>query len=189
MDWGNDYFTFSDTNIEYIWRFLRLGARARLAGTRPALDRVVPTLRHRDLPARADRQLLDRTDPSISVRFPLLERKGEALVIWTTTPVDAARRTWPPRSLPTPSTGASANGDWVAVARFRTRRSRSARRALTLSGSHTRGRSITLLPPRRRRAPRDRLGRGVDGRRHRHRPHRSRVLVARTSSLRASTTW
>ena len=24
MDWGNDYFTFSDTNIEYIWRFLRL---------------------------------------------------------------------------------------------------------------------------------------------------------------------
>src|SRR5215217_6997275 len=22
MDWGNDYFTFSDTNIEYIWRFL-----------------------------------------------------------------------------------------------------------------------------------------------------------------------
>ena len=24
MDWGNDYFTFSDTNIEYIWRFLQL---------------------------------------------------------------------------------------------------------------------------------------------------------------------
>ncbi len=22
MDWGGDYFTFSDTNIEYIWRFL-----------------------------------------------------------------------------------------------------------------------------------------------------------------------
>src|SRR5256884_9262214 len=22
MDWGNDYLTFSDTNIEYIWRFL-----------------------------------------------------------------------------------------------------------------------------------------------------------------------
>src|SRR5687768_9956654 len=22
MDWGRDYFTFSDTNIEYIWRFL-----------------------------------------------------------------------------------------------------------------------------------------------------------------------
>src|SRR5215208_3721838 len=24
MDWGNDYYTFSDTNIEYIWRFLKL---------------------------------------------------------------------------------------------------------------------------------------------------------------------
>src|SRR3954467_3029098 len=24
MDWGKDYFTFSDTNIEYIWRFLKI---------------------------------------------------------------------------------------------------------------------------------------------------------------------
>ena len=24
MDWGNDYFTFSDTNIEYIWKFLQI---------------------------------------------------------------------------------------------------------------------------------------------------------------------
>ena len=24
MDWGKDYFTFSDTNIEYIWRFLAI---------------------------------------------------------------------------------------------------------------------------------------------------------------------
>ena len=24
MDWGRDYFTFSDTNIEYIWRFLSI---------------------------------------------------------------------------------------------------------------------------------------------------------------------
>ena len=23
MDWGADYFTFSDTNIEYIWRMLK----------------------------------------------------------------------------------------------------------------------------------------------------------------------
>ena len=23
MDWGNDYFTFSDTNIEYVWRMLK----------------------------------------------------------------------------------------------------------------------------------------------------------------------
>src|ERR1041385_3112782 len=24
MDWGNDYFTFSDMNIEYIWKFLKI---------------------------------------------------------------------------------------------------------------------------------------------------------------------
>ena len=24
MDWSNDYFTFSDTNIEYIWKFLKI---------------------------------------------------------------------------------------------------------------------------------------------------------------------
>src|SRR5205085_9738464 len=24
MDWGNDHFTFSDTNIEYIWKFLKI---------------------------------------------------------------------------------------------------------------------------------------------------------------------
>ena len=29
---------------------------------------------------------VDRSDPSLYVRFPLLDRPGEALVIWTTTP-------------------------------------------------------------------------------------------------------
>ncbi len=40
MDWGRDYFTFADTNIEYIWKFLRLwhldlSARARRQLRRP----------------------------------------------------------------------------------------------------------------------------------------------------------
>ena len=47
MDWGNDYFTFSDTNIEYIWRFLRrvheragsTSATARRSGARAAAPR------------------------------------------------------------------------------------------------------------------------------------------------------
>ncbi len=33
----------------------------------------------------------ERSDPSLYVRFPLLDRPGESLVVWTTTPVDAAR--------------------------------------------------------------------------------------------------
>ena len=56
MDWGNDYFTFSDTNIEYIWRFLAI-VHGGLALPRPSLDRVVPALRHLDLRARVDREL------------------------------------------------------------------------------------------------------------------------------------
>src|SRR5205807_1578063 len=51
-----------------------------------------------------------------SVRFPLLDREGESVVIWTTTPwtlpanVAAAVR-------PDADYGRLANGDWVAVAR------------------------------------------------------------------------
>ena len=44
MDWDNDYYTFSDTNIEYIWRFLKAvheragstSATARSSGARAA---------------------------------------------------------------------------------------------------------------------------------------------------------
>ena len=87
MDWGNDYYTFSDTNIEYIWRFLADRARARLALHGPPRDRVVPALRHLALPARAASGVyLDRNDPSLYVRFPLLDRPGESIVVWTTTP-------------------------------------------------------------------------------------------------------
>ena len=51
MDWGNDYFTFSDTNIEYIWRFLASSTSAagctratgRPSGARAAARRSPPT--------------------------------------------------------------------------------------------------------------------------------------------------
>ena len=53
MDWGNDYYTFSDTNIEYIWRFLKVRPRARLALSGTPLDGVVPAVRDVHLAARA----------------------------------------------------------------------------------------------------------------------------------------
>ena len=89
MDWDNDYYTFSDTNIEYIWRFLKEVHRAGLALPGPPLDAVVPALRDVALPARAGRrgelQGARRTRRSTS-GFPLKDREGEALVVWTTTP-------------------------------------------------------------------------------------------------------
>jgi isoleucyl-tRNA synthetase len=117
MNWGYDYFTFSDTNIEYIWRFLRhvheqgwlyLGHRSTewcpRCGTSISAHELVGSY-------------VDRADPSLFVRFPLLDRPGEALVIWTTTPwtlpanVAAAVK-------PDADYGRRDNGEWVAAARY-----------------------------------------------------------------------
>ena len=117
MDWGKDYFTFSDTNIEYIWRFLRLvhergwlylGHRSTewcpRCGTSISAHELVGSY-------------VDRADPSLFVRLPLLDRPGEALVIWTTTPwtlpanVAAAVK-------PDAEYGRRDNGEWVAVERY-----------------------------------------------------------------------
>ena len=88
MDWGNDYYTFSDTNIEYIWRFLKLMHERgwlyqghRSTEWCPRCGTSIS--RHELLQGDVYR---DRTDPSVFVRFLLLDRPGESLVVWTTTP-------------------------------------------------------------------------------------------------------
>src|SRR6266849_5446088 len=117
MDWGNDYFTFSDTNIEYVWRMLKkvhandwlyLGHRSTewcpRCGTSISQHELVGSY-------------VDRADPSLFVRLPLRDRKGESVVIWTTTPwtlpanVAAAVN-------PEAEYGLRSNGEWVAVARY-----------------------------------------------------------------------
>ncbi len=52
MDWDNDYLTFSDTNIEYIWKFLKTLRDSGMAVPRPSIHGVVPTVRDVDLPTR-----------------------------------------------------------------------------------------------------------------------------------------
>jgi isoleucyl-tRNA synthetase len=87
MDWANDYYTFSDTNIEYIWRFLKavhergwlyLGHRST-----PWCPRCGTSISQHELFAGEYKEL---DHPSLFVRFPLKGRDGEALLIWTTTP-------------------------------------------------------------------------------------------------------
>ncbi len=117
MDWGNDYFTFSDTNIEYIWRFLAVvherGWLVRGHRSSEWCPRCGTSISQHELAG----YYFDKTDPSLFVRFPLLGRDGEALVVWTTTPwtlpanVAAAVR-------PEAEYGLLENGDWVAVARY-----------------------------------------------------------------------
>jgi isoleucyl-tRNA synthetase len=119
MDWGRDYFTFSDTNIEYVWRFLKrvhendwlvMGHRST-----EWCPRCGTSLSQHELSQSGVYQ--DRADPSLFVRFPLLDRGSESLVVWTTTPwtlpanVAAAVN-------PDAEYGRRENGEWVAVGRY-----------------------------------------------------------------------
>ena len=117
MDWDADYYTFSDTNIEYIWRFLKvvhergwlyLGHRAT-----QWCPRCGTSISQHELFAGEYKEL---DHPSLFVRFPLTDREGESLVVWTTTPwtlpanVSAAVR-------PDAEYGLTKEGEWVAVER------------------------------------------------------------------------
>src|SRR5215210_1883344 len=86
MDWDNDYYTFSDTNIEYIWRFLKtVHEKGWLYQGHRSMEwcpRCGTSLSQHEL----INSYAELTHPSLFVRFPLRERDGEALVIWTTTP-------------------------------------------------------------------------------------------------------
>ena len=88
MDWDNDYYTFSDTNIEYIWRFLKaVHERGWLyKGHRSTqwCPRCGTSLSQHEQAGEENYQELEH--PSLFVRFPLRDRAGESLVVWTTTP-------------------------------------------------------------------------------------------------------
>jgi isoleucyl-tRNA synthetase len=119
MDWGNDYYTFSDTNIEYIWRFLkRAHERGWLfMGHRSTewCPRCGTSISQHELSQSDVYQ--EKSDPSLFVRLPLRDREKESLVVWTTTPwtlpanVAAAVQ-------PEAEYGRRQNGEWVAVARY-----------------------------------------------------------------------
>ena len=138
MDWGNDYYTFSDTNIEYVWRFLKrvhtngwlyLGHRST-----EWCPRCGTSISAHELHG----SYADRSDPSLFVRFPLLDRERESLVIWTTTPwtvpanVAAAVR-------PEAEYGRRENGEWVAAARYPDESFAERRRGEELVGWRYRG--------------------------------------------------
>jgi isoleucyl-tRNA synthetase len=119
MDWGADYYTFSDTNIAYVWRMLKeVHGRGWLYQGHRSTEwcpRCGTSLSQHELSQSGVYQ--DRADPSLFVRLPLLDRHGESLVVWTTTPwtlpanVAAAVN-------PDAEYGRRANGEWVAVARY-----------------------------------------------------------------------
>ncbi len=116
MDWGNDYYTFSDTNIEYIWRFLRRmhdqGYLYKGHRSTEWCPRCGTSISAHELVGHYE----ERSDPSLFLRLPLLDRPGQSLAVWTTTPwtlpanVAAAVN-------PEAEYGLRADGEWWAVAR------------------------------------------------------------------------
>src|SRR6266516_2994634 len=147
MDWGNDYMTFSDTNIEYIWRFLKLvHERGWLYLGHRSTDwcpRCGTSLSQHELSQAGVYQ--ERADPSLFVRFPLTERRGESLVVWTTTPwtlpanVAAAVK-------PDAEYGLTENGNWVAVERYPKERFQQRLRGEELVGLRSHAPLDTLGP-------------------------------------------
>src|SRR4051812_22674314 len=119
MDWGNDYFTFSDTNIEYIWRFLKVVDEKGwlFLGHRSTewCPRCGTSLSQHELTQAGVYQ--ERADPSLYVRFPLLDREREYLVVWTTTPWTLPANVAAAVD-PNAQYGRRENGEWVAVARY-----------------------------------------------------------------------
>jgi isoleucyl-tRNA synthetase len=145
MDWGKDYFTFSDTNIEYVWRMLKrvhengwlyLGHRST-----EWCPRCGTSISAHELHGSYQ----DRADPSLYVRFPLLDREHESLVVWTTTPwtlpanVAAAVK-------PDAEYGRRDSGEWVAVDRYPDEAFAERRRGEELVGWRYRG-PFDELPP------------------------------------------
>jgi isoleucyl-tRNA synthetase len=86
MDWPNSYFTMSDTNIEYIWDFLKR-----------CHERGWLYLGHRPMPwcprcgtSISQHEMLDAyaelTHEAVTVALPLRDRPDHRLLVWTTTP-------------------------------------------------------------------------------------------------------
>ncbi|HEY5629821.1 MAG TPA: class I tRNA ligase family protein, partial [Candidatus Limnocylindrales bacterium] len=83
---GGSYFTFSNENNDLIWGFLaechRRGWVYRGHDTMPWCPRCGTGLSQMEM----NEGYADREDPGLTVSLPLVDRPGESLLVWTTTP-------------------------------------------------------------------------------------------------------
>ena len=83
---GGSYFTFSNENNDLIWGFLaechRRGWIYKGHDTMPWCPRCGTGLSQMEM----NEGYQDREDPGLTVKFPLVDRPGESLLVWTTTP-------------------------------------------------------------------------------------------------------
>jgi isoleucyl-tRNA synthetase len=84
---GGSYFTFSNENNYMIWTFLKKcwerGWLYRGADVMPWCPRCATAISQHEIVTDG---YVELTHPGVTLRFPLKERRGEALLVWTTTP-------------------------------------------------------------------------------------------------------
>ncbi len=87
MDWENSYYTMSDENNYTIWGFLKKcferGLIYKGYDVMPWCPRCGAALSEHEIATEGYKEL---THTSIYLKFPLLEKEGEFLLVWTTTP-------------------------------------------------------------------------------------------------------
>ena len=86
MDWENSYYTMSDTNIEYIWYFLKKcyenGWLYRGTRLMPWCVRCGTSLSQHEL---VD-SYKETVHKSVFLKLPIIGRENEYIMVWTTTP-------------------------------------------------------------------------------------------------------
>jgi isoleucyl-tRNA synthetase len=87
MDWDNSYYTNSDENNYTIWMFLKTcwerGWVYKGHDVMPWCPRCATGLSEHEIVTEGYREL---THTSVYLTFPLVDRPGESLLVWTTTP-------------------------------------------------------------------------------------------------------
>ncbi|MCF7805630.1 MAG: isoleucine--tRNA ligase [Candidatus Marinimicrobia bacterium] len=87
MDWDNSYYTMSEENNYTIWHFLKqINERDMLyqgEDVMPWCPRCGTALSEHEIATEGYKEI---THPSIYVKFPLVDRENESLLVWTTTP-------------------------------------------------------------------------------------------------------
>jgi isoleucyl-tRNA synthetase len=86
LDYPKAYQTRLDDYIEHVWHFLKLASEKGLLSrgyrVNPTCPRCVTALSGHEV----SQGYMTKDDPSVYVKFKLVDRKDEYLVIWTTTP-------------------------------------------------------------------------------------------------------
>ena len=87
MDWENSYYTMSDENNYAIWHFLKkcweLGYLYKGRDSVPWCPRCGTALSQHEILTEEYKEI---THDSIYFRLPIVDREGENLLVWTTTP-------------------------------------------------------------------------------------------------------